>query len=96
MAYETDNLIHGRTNNPYDPALTSGGSSGGAAAIVAAGGSPFDIGSDTGGSIRVPSHFCGTVGLMPTAGRIPKEGHILPSGGFVDDMTVARAHRQKS
>lgn len=88
MAYETDNLIYGRTNNPYDPALTSGGSSGGAAAIVAAGGSPFDIGSDTGGSIRVPSHFCGTVGLMPTAGRVPKEGHILPRGGFVDDMTV--------
>lgn len=88
MAYETDNLIHGRTNNPYDFALTSGGSSGGAAAIVAAGGSPFDIGSDTGGSIRVPSHFCGTVGLMPTAGRVPKEGHILPRGGFVDDMSV--------
>ncbi|HEU4679339.1 MAG TPA: amidase, partial [Terrimicrobiaceae bacterium] len=87
MAYETDNLVHGRTNNPYDPTLTAGGSSGGAAAIIATGGSAFDIGSDTGGSIRVPSHFCGTVGLMPTAGRIPKKGHILPSGGFVDDMT---------
>jgi amidase len=88
MAYETDNLIHGRTNNPHNLALTSGGSSGGAAAIVAAGGSPFDIGSDTGGSIRVPCHFCGTVGLMPTAGRVPKEGHILPPGGFVDEMTM--------
>lgn len=87
MAYETDNLVHGRTNNPYDPTLTAGGSSGGAAAIIATGGSAFDIGSDTGGSIRVPSHFCGTVGLMPTAGRIPKKGHILPPGGFVDDMT---------
>jgi amidase len=88
MAYETDNLVYGRTSNPHNLALTSGGSSGGAAAIVAVGGSPFDIGSDTGGSIRVPSHFCGTVGLMPTAGRVPKEGHILPSGGFVDEMTV--------
>jgi amidase len=87
MAYETDNLIHGATNNPHNPALTSGGSSGGAAAIVAACGSPFDVGSDTGGSIRVPSHFCGTAGLMPTAGRVPKEGHILPREGFVDGMT---------
>jgi amidase len=87
MAYETDNLVHGRTNNPYDPTLTAGGSSGGAAAIIATGGSAFDIGSDTGGSIRVPSHFCGTVGLVPTAGRIPKKGHILPPGGFVDEMT---------
>lgn len=88
MAYETENLVYGRTSNPHDLALTSGGSSGGAAAIVAVGGSPFDIGSDTGGSIRVPSHFCGTVGLMPTAGRVPKEGHVLPPGGFVDEMTM--------
>ena len=52
LAFETDNLIYGRTNNPYDLSRTSGGSSGGAAAIIAAGGIPFDIGSDTGGSIR--------------------------------------------
>jgi amidase len=80
MAYETDNLVYGRTSNPHNPALTSGGSSRGAAAIVAAGGSPFDIGSDTGGSIRVPSHFCGTVGLMPTAGR-SAEGRAHSSAG---------------
>jgi amidase len=87
MAFETDNLVYGRTNNPHDSARTSGGSSGGAAAIVAAGGSPFDIGSDTGGSIRIPSHFCGSAGFKPTAGLVPKTGHILPFGGTVDAMT---------
>jgi amidase len=74
---ETDNLVYGRTNNPYNPALTPGGSSGGAAAIVAAGGSPFDLGSDTGGSIRQPAHFCGIAGLKPTSGRVPRTGHII-------------------
>src|SRR5438046_1815558 len=58
LAYETDNIVYGRTNNPFDAARTCGGSSGGAAAIIAAGGSPLDIGSDTGGSIRFPSHCC--------------------------------------
>lgn len=87
LAYETDNLIYGRTNNPYDFSRTSGGSSGGAAAIVAAGGVPFDIGSDTGGSIRLPSHFCGTAGIRPTSGRVPRTGHILPPGGHLDALT---------
>jgi amidase len=87
MAFETENLIYGRTNNPYDLSCTCGGSSGGAAAILAAGGAALDVGSDTGGSIRVPSHFCGTVGIKPTAGLIPKTGHILPLGGIVDTMT---------
>src|SRR5262245_22077619 len=57
LGYETDNLVYGRTSNPFDQERTSGGSSGGAAAIVAAGGSPFEVGSDTGGSIRLPAHF---------------------------------------
>jgi amidase len=74
---ETSNLIYGRTNNPFDLSRTSGGSSGGAAAIVAAGGSPLEIGSDTGGSIRLPAHFCGIAGLKPTAGRVPRTGNIL-------------------
>jgi amidase len=87
MAYETENLIYGRTNNPYDFSRTCGGSSGGAAAILAAGGAALDVGSDTGGSIRVPSHFCGTAGIKPTAGLIPKTGHILPFGRIVDSMT---------
>lgn len=87
MAYETDNLVYGRTNNPYDQSCTSGGSSGGAAAILATGGAALDVGSDTGASIRVPSHFCGIAGIKPTAGLIPKTGHILPLGGIVDAMT---------
>lgn len=76
LRFTTDNYIYGRTNNPYDRARIPAGSSGGAAAIVAACGSPFDIGSDTGGSIRVPAHFCGIAGLKPTAGRVPRTGHI--------------------
>ncbi|HLQ49609.1 MAG TPA: amidase, partial [Candidatus Dormibacteraeota bacterium] len=60
---ETDNDVYGRTSNPYDLSRTPGGSSGGPAAIVAAGGSPFDIGSDTGDSIRQPAHVCGIAGL---------------------------------
>lgn len=77
FSFETDNLIYGRTNNPYDLTRTSGGSSGGAAAIIASGGSPFDIGSDYAGSIRLPSHFCGIAGIKPTSGRVPRTGHIL-------------------
>lgn len=87
LSYETDNLIYGRTNNPYDVSRTCGGSSGGAAAIIAAGGSPFDIGSDTAGSIRVPSHCCGTAGIRPTSGRVPRTGHILPPAGAQDALT---------
>jgi amidase len=71
---ETDNDLFGRTNNPYDLERTPGGSSGGAAAIVAAGGVPFDIGSDTGDSIRQPAHVCGIAGLKPTSGRVPQTG----------------------
>jgi amidase len=84
LSFETTNLIYGRTNNPYDLARTSGGSSGGATAIVAAGGAPFDIGSDYGGSIRLPCHFCGIAGIKPTMGRVPRTGHIYPFGGLLD------------
>jgi amidase len=80
LAFETDNPIYGRTNNPFNVERTSGGSSGGAAAIVSAGGSPFDIGSDTGGSIRLPAHFCGVAGIKPTNGRVPRTGHAIPPG----------------
>jgi amidase len=75
MSVVTDNYVYGRTNNLYDLARSPGGSSGGAAAIVAAGGSAFDMGSDTGGSIRIPAHCCGIAGLKPTAGRVPRTGH---------------------
>ena len=87
ISYETDNLIYGRTNNPYDLTRTSGGSSGGAAAILAAGGSALDLGSDTAGSIRVPAHFCGIAGLKPTFGRVSRAGHIIPPGGVVGRQT---------
>lgn len=75
MAYETDNSIHGRTNSPLDTKLTPGGSSGGCSAAVAAGFSAGSIGSDAGGSVRVPAHFCGLCGLKPTPGAIPRSGH---------------------
>jgi amidase len=87
LAFETNNLVYGRTHNPYDQSRTPGGSSGGAAAIVAAGGSPLDIGSDTGGSIRLPSHFCGIVGLKPTSGRVPRTGHIIDYRGVSQCLT---------
>ena len=86
LSFETNNLVYGRTNNPWDISRTSGGSSGGAAAIVSAAGAPFDIGSDFGGSIRLPSHFCGIAGLKPSAGRVPRTGHIYPFGGVQDSF----------
>ncbi len=87
LFYDTDNLLFGKTYNPYDVALSPGGSSGGAAAIVAAGGSPLDLGSDTGGSIRLPAHFCGVAGIKPTAGRVSRTGLIVPGGVPVDPLT---------
>lgn len=87
LSFQTDNLVYGRTNNPYDPSRTPGGSSGGAAAIIAAGASPFDIGTDTGGSIRLPSHFCGIAGIKPTTGRVPCTGNALPSSGLIAPLS---------
>jgi amidase len=87
LSYETDNPVYGRTNNPYDLERMPGGSSGGAAAIIAAGGSPLDIGSDTGGSIRLPAHFCGIAGIKPTTGCVPRTGHATPPGGLLDSLT---------
>lgn len=83
MAWETDNLLYGRTNNPWDLTRTAGGSSGGESAAIAAGCSAGGIGSDGGGSIRVPAHFTGICGLKPTPGRIPATGHYpSPAGPF--------------
>jgi Asp-tRNA(Asn)/Glu-tRNA(Gln) amidotransferase A subunit family amidase len=75
MGYESDNPLHGRTHNPWDLSKTPGGSSGGEAAAIASGCSAGGIGSDGGGSIRVPAHFCGICGFKPTPGRIPSTGH---------------------
>src|SRR6202521_5207359 len=81
MAWETDNLLYGRTNNPWDLSRTPGGSSGGEAAAIASGCSAGGVGSDGGGSIRVPAHFSGICGLKPTPGRIPATGHYPESVG---------------
>jgi amidase len=78
--FQTDNLVYGQTKNPYDLSRTPGGSSGGAAAIIAAGASIFDIGTDTGGSIRLPSHFSGIAGIKPTTGRVPCTGATHSTG----------------
>jgi Asp-tRNA(Asn)/Glu-tRNA(Gln) amidotransferase A subunit family amidase len=81
MAYETDNLLTGKTSNPWNLAHSAGGSSGGEAAAIAAGCSAGGVGSDGGGSVRVPAHFCGICGLKPTPGRIPATGHFPPGTG---------------
>jgi Asp-tRNA(Asn)/Glu-tRNA(Gln) amidotransferase A subunit family amidase len=81
MAWETDNVLYGRTNNPWDLSRTPGGSSGGEAAAIASGCSTGGVGSDGGGSIRVPAHFSGICGLKPTPGRIPSTGHFPTSVG---------------
>jgi amidase len=75
---QSTNPVYGRTNNPHDATRVCGGSSGGAAAALASGMVPLEIGSDIGGSIRVPSHFCGTWGLKPTYGALSREGHFFP------------------
>ena len=84
---DTENLLYGRTLNPHDPARTPGGSSGGEAAIVAAGGSPLGLGSDSGGGLRVPAHFCGVAALKPTVGRVPNSGAYNHPGGLTDVRT---------
>jgi amidase len=76
--YQSDNPIFGRTNNPWNLARTPGGSSGGAAAALAAGMTPFDIGTDLAGSIRIPAHFCGVFGLKSTERRVPVTG-VMPN-----------------
>jgi amidase len=84
FAFESDNLIHGRTNNPYDHMRTSGGSSGGEAALIASCGSPFGLGSDAAGSVRLPAHFCGIASLKPTSGRLARTGHVPAAGGWLE------------
>jgi fatty acid amide hydrolase len=99
---ETDNPLYGRTNNPWNPERSSGGSSGGEGAIVAAGGSALGLGTDIGGSLRIPAAFCGISALRPTAGRCPDLGRasvpfgqravasqVGPLGRSVDDLALA-------
>ncbi|MDT5121572.1 MAG: amidase [Acidobacteriota bacterium] len=81
IPYECENPVFGRTNNPHDQSRTSGGSSGGEAAAISACLSPVGLGSDLSGSIRVPAHFCGIVGLKPTTARVSCAGHFPPTVG---------------
>ena len=81
MWYESNNRVYGRTNNPYDPSRIVGGSSGGEGAIIGAGGSPFGLGSDVGGSIRMPAFFNGVFGHKPTGGLVPGSGQYPRAKG---------------
>jgi amidase len=86
FSFESENLLFGRTNNPYDSSRTSGGSSGGEAALIAACGSPLGLGSDCLGSVRVPAAFCGITTIKPTSGRLPRTGHVPPAGGWAEKL----------
>ena len=86
--WQSANPVYGQTNNPWNPAHTPGGSSGGSAAAVAAGFTPLELGSDIGGSIRVPASFCGVYGHKPTHGIVPGTGHIPPMPGFHVDVEM--------
>lgn len=84
--YETINLLFGQTNNPWDVTRSAGGSTGGEGAIIAAGGSPLGIGTDIAGSIRIPAHFNGIVGLRPTSDTLPNDGQWPPIAGSLADL----------
>jgi amidase len=86
--HQSFNAIYGTTNNPWDLSRTPGGSSGGSAAALAAGLTGIDAGSDIGGSIRVPAHFCGVFGLKPTWGVVAPKGQSLPGSYAYADMSV--------
>lgn len=88
MWIETDNPVHGRASNPHDPSRTAGGSSGGEGAAVAAGIAPFGIGSDVGGSIRIPAAWNGVFGHKPSLGLVPLTGAFPPTVGETGRLQV--------
>ena len=90
LSFETHNRIHGRTNNPFDLGRSPGGNSCGRAGVIAAGLTSFDIGTDYGGSIGLPSHACGSAGIKPTNGSASHTGLCLL--GMAEE-SIARSAR---
>ena len=86
--WQSYNPVYGTTHNPWNDAHTPGGSSGGGAAACAAGLSALEMGSDIGGSIRVPAHYCGLFGHKPTWGLCPPRGHSLMNAAAMTDISV--------
>jgi amidase len=86
--WQSANPLYGATNNPWDPTRTSGGSSGGAAAALAARVTPLEIGSDIGGSLRVPASFCGVFSHKPTWGMVSQRGHVPPAPGSFSERDL--------
>ncbi len=86
--WQSYNPVYGTTVNPWNPDHTPGGSSGGSAAVMAAGLSGLELGSDIGGSVRVPAHFCGVFGHKPTWGLLPPRGHSLSGAAAMTDISV--------
>ena len=87
--FQSYNEVYGTTNNPYDPSRGPGGSSGGSAASLAAGFTPLELGSDIGGSIRNPAHFCGVYGHKPSHIIVPSRGHIPGPPGSLSPPDLA-------
>ena len=87
--WQSFNPVYGRTNNPHNTARSPGGSSGGSAAAVASGMVPCDFGTDIGGSVRVPAHFCGVWGHKSTWGLVSKQGHDHPQMAKADGFVAA-------
>lgn len=95
MWMESNNKVYGRTNNPYDAKRIVGGSSGGEGAIIGAGGAPFGLGSDIGGSIRMPAFFNGVFGHKPTGGLVSNEGQFpLPAAAALTYVTTGPLARR--
>jgi fatty acid amide hydrolase 2 len=95
MWMESNNRVYGRTNNPYDLGRTPGGSSGGEGAIIGAGGSPFGLGSDIGGSIRMPAFFNGVFGHKPTGGLVDNSGQRpTPPAGVLEYLSTGPIARR--
>ncbi|MDB5641218.1 MAG: amidase family protein [Hyphomicrobiales bacterium] len=87
--WQSFNVVYGETRNPWNQECSPGGSSGGAAAALAAGLTGLEIGSDIGGSIRIPAHFCGVHGHKPTYGIVPMRGHAMNVDAAPADISVA-------